>query len=168
MFNTDVVNSSSADYQPGRIALLVEAGIVVVVFCFLKWFSMTNKENELKVPDGVLWNFLWFIMVAAWTIGLVCTALDETSIVTVSLVGCFSLVALIACWWATSTYNNASQSDAAKCVILAAMMMSLCTIAAVTGNAPNDSLTMSSIFYAFAASTLGTAAVMSHAWVAPA
>ncbi len=155
MFDTSTVNA-----QQGRIALLVEAALPILVFLLLSWVFPMKKHPRV---EGLMFRVLWFLMIAAWVIGLVVTALDETSIVTMSLVGSFSIVALIACWWATSSFSKGDPSDGAKMITLAALMMGLCTIAAVTGEAPNDSLTMSSIFYAFVAGTLATGVVLVHA-----
>lgn len=152
--------------NPGRIALLVEAGVPPVIFLLLGFFMWRATTKPIPRPSGSLFMVLWFCFVVAFTIALVITALDEISVVTVCLIGSFSIVALICCMVFMTTYGT-DKASAANLLMIAAMMMSMATVASLSGDPLSDknSVTTSSVLYAFVSSMLGTGVVMTHVYL---
>ena len=154
------------DKNQGRYTLIAEACLPPLIFWVLGWFVWKNTSKELPRPSGILFMLLWVLVIAAWTIALVLSAMDEISVVTVSLVGSFSVVALLCCLMFMTTCRNHKDS-ATKSLMVAALCMTMATVASLSGDpaTERDSVTTSSILYAFVAAMLGTSLMMSHVYL---
>ncbi len=153
--------TANLDAQQGRYAVIAEAalpGLILLIGGY--YYKQKHSSNLSDVRESTfLMGLLWFLLVAAWTIALVLTAMDETSVMTVALVGSFSFVSLMVCWyWLSMEYKDRENASRSLFVAIAAGVAT--TICAVNGTGPQDSTTVASLFYGLITVCFGAASLI--------
>ena len=159
MFTTTNLNN-----EPGRYALIAEACLPVLIIWFFGYYMQVDKSsgsNIRGIPSPTAFAIIWVLIVIIWTIGLVLTAMDETSIMTVALVGSFSLVALFVCGFWLMTYGT-NKVDATQALLLGTAAGVAMTVSAVCGTGPQDSTTVASLFYGLITCWFGCASLLGY------
>ena len=158
-------STANLKIQPGRYALIAES-ILPVIFILIvgSFLRPTNAagENVVGRPPGIVFGIVWFILVCMWTLALVVTAMDERSLLIVILIGCFSLISLMACLFWLVSYKQNKKDFSAMSLIVATAMMIGCVISSMNGLAPQASKTISSLFYSFIATWLSAATLFNY------
>lgn len=160
MFSTALLEE-----QQGRYALIAEACLPAIVILIIGFFFRPTGlagKNINGRPPAFVFGLVWVLLVFMWTVALILTAMDEPSLRIVILVGFFSLFSLLACLTWLVSYQKNEKKISAMTLIVAVTAMIGCVVASMNGLAPEASKTMSSLFYAFTATWLGTATMLNY------
>lgn len=147
IFDTTLLNS-----EPARYTVIAEAVLPGLLFLILgSTYKQVSSEALKNSPTPEVMGFVWFLLVAAWTIALVVAAMNFGT-TGLCLVGAFSFVALFVCvYWAylysskDGKGNHNRRSDAARILILGDFVMWAAVIAATGCTATEESRLTTSI-----------------------